>query len=382
MRIAVTYGPMCIQPHRTAQETWDDPRTGSEIGWRRIVEGLRGHGHHVDVHPLGAAVAIRQYDAAVSINEPDTLRDVNASHRVCMFWLNEFSFCKEGFDDHVDAYFSPSEAHRKKAIGDWGAPRSEKWRANLLGCDLPGAVAEGHHQVSRISGRVVYASSPDRGLHRVLEAWPAIKRAAPHGQLRIFYRLQPWIDQLKATPYHPPIERNRTRALYIEEALARMRGPEWGITVVDSVSHDQALDEMAQAELLLHPCETLSWSEGFSVTIVDACSRGCVPIISDCDALGEVYSTLEPVPVGQWGKWRDQVIRGLTDAEFRRDMQERAGKLARELTWTSHVSRLNDYLMTHFATKLAGLPTLPLVSSPASDSFGAALAPIVPGTTT
>jgi hypothetical protein len=336
MRIAVTYGPMCLL--RSAEETWNDPRTGSEIGWRRIVEGLRAKGHDVDA-PCPGRLSSR-YEAVVSINEPDTLRLVRGDAlRICMFWLNGFSFCKEGFDEHVDLYFSPSEAHRQKAIGEWGAPRPEKWSVNRLGCDVFGG-----GPVSRVSGRAVYCSSPDRGLHRVLEAWPRIKRCAPHASLRIFYRLQPWLRQFDSTPYFPDIERNRARALYIEEALARLSGPEWGITVVDSVSHEEVLSEMRQAEVLLHPCETLSWSEGFSCTVADACASGAVPVISDCDALGEVYADLDPIPVGYWDSWRERVVDVLTKPDVRAHYAEKATALAGRLTWDAHVARLDEVI--------------------------------------
>ncbi len=333
MRIAVTYGPMCLM--RSPEETWNDPRTGSEIGWRRICEELAKLGHDVERNARKGRV----YDVAISINEPDTLRDAPPGIlRICMFWLNEFSFCKEGFDNHVDCYLSPSEAHRQKAIGDWGARRPEKWQTNHLGCDPPAGVA------SKVPGRAVYCSSPDRGLHRVLGAWPGIKRAVPAATLKVFYRLEPWFRSFDQTPYFEPIEKLRHRALWCEEALRRMSGPEWGITVVDSVSHDQLMREMAQAEVLLHPCETTSWSEGFSVTVLEGCASQACPIISDCDALGDVYAELDPVPVGQWDRWRDDVVRALTDTGFRAHRNEKARAIAERLTWQAHAKRLDEVI--------------------------------------
>ena len=343
MRIAVTFGPMCWL--RSPEETWSDPRTGSEIGWRRIVEGLRALGHTVS-RPTGGNSDADHVDVEITINEPDTLRGSAAPLRICMFWLNDFSFCKEGFDDHVDLYFSPSEAHRQKAIGDWGAPRPEKWSVNYLGCDGAG----GADDAVRCPGRAVYCSSPDRGLHRVLEAWPSIKRNVPGATLRIFYRLAPWLRQFDTTPYYPPIERNRGRALYIEEALARLSDPKWGVTVLDSVSHDEVLREMREAEVLVHPCDSMSWSEGYSVTVADACASGCAPAISDADALGEVWRDLDPVPFGQWGQWRDHVVRLLTDEPYRRSINEKAAKLAQERTWTAHVARLDAVIRERLAS--------------------------------
>ena len=338
MRIAVTYGPMCLM--RTPQETWDDPRTGSEVGCRRIVEELRLLKHNVFLVTSPEQAAAERVHVALSINEPDTLRWFPHAHaRICAFWLNEFSFCQKGFDEHVNHYFSPSEAHRQKAIGEWGAPDPSKWSVNHLGCDPNEHADDGH-----VRGRAVYCSSPDRGLHRVLQAWPGIKRAVPHATLKVFYRLEPWFRGFDTTPYFQPIEKLRHRALWCEEALRRMSGPEWGITVVDSVSHGELMREMAQAEVLLHPCETTSWSEGFSVTVLEGCAAGACPVITDCDALADVYADLDPVPVGQWDLWRDDVVRALTDPAFREQRNEKARAIAARLTWRAHAERLDEVI--------------------------------------
>ncbi len=167
--------------------------------------------------------------------------------------------------------------------------------------------------------------------------------------MRIFYRLEPWFRSFDQTPYFEPIEKLRHRALWCEEALRRMSGPEWGITVVDSVSHDQLMREMAQAEVLLHPCETTSWSEGFSVTVLEGCANQACPIISDCDALGDVYAELDPVPVGQWDRWRDDVVRALTDPGFRAHRNEKARAIAERLTWKAHAKRLDEVIREQFA---------------------------------
>ena len=333
MRIAVTYGPMCLQ--RTPEQTWSDPRTGSEIGWRRIVEGLQRLGHKV------TRAAHGDERATISINEPDSLRGTSGL-RICCFWLNEFSFCKPGFDEHVDVYLSPSDAHREMAIGAWGAPKPEKWWTNYLGCD-----PELYGNVQKVSGRVVYCSSPDRGLHRVLEAWPRIKRAVPHATLHVFYRLEPWIRGFDETPYFPPIEKLRHRALWVERALRRMSGLGWGITVHDSVDRATMAREMSRAEVLAHPCETTSWSEGFSCTVLEGCAAQACPIVSDCDALGEVYAPIDPFPVGDWQGFADRMVRALTDAAWRGEMNAKARSLAERLTWKAHVERLNEVILGH-----------------------------------
>jgi len=344
VRIAVTYGPMCLQ--RSAEETWNDPRTGSEIGYRRIVEGLRDLGH--DARPIHEDdMRASGCDVVISINEPDMLRLYpRAKLRICMFWLNRFEFCQPGFDDYVDIYCSPSEAHLKQVLGAWGAQKPEKWRVIPLGSD-----PESYRLAGKVPGRVIHCSSPDRALHRVLEQWPTIKRAAPHASLRIFYRLEEWIRAFDATPYFPSIERNRNRALYIEEALKRMSGPEWGIEVRDSVDRVTLARELSEAEVFAFPCETLAWSEGFSCSTLEACAAEACPVLSDCDALGDVYRDLDPVPVGNWDQWRGDVIRALTDSAFREYRNKKARALAEKLTWKAHAQRLDEVIRGRIENK-------------------------------
>lgn len=372
MNLALAFGPLCLSfkgsldlaNHRA------DPRglTGSEIGFVRIAQEFKARGHAVDLYTRAEQsewegmpvrhwdeMPKREYDAVIAINEPDLLRGARAKLRVCSFWLNDVTFCQHGFEQHVDLFVSPSWSHRERALTDpeWrdvnvtpSTPRGtytyepdpSKWIAIGLGCD-PKRYELG---VQKVPGRVIYSSSPDRGLHLLLEAWPAIKRAVPHAHLRIFYRLEPWLRGFDNTPYFAPIEKLRHRALYIEEALRRMSDPEWGIDVVGSVSREQIEREMAEAEVVAYPCDPVnSYTEGWSCSTLEACAARACPVISDADALGTIYDSHCPVvPRGNWTEWRDTVIRALTDRDFREAWNDKAEEFAREHTWAHHVARL------------------------------------------
>lgn len=369
--VAVIYGSagLVFRGDFTWSNLWDDPRglTGSEFGMIRIAQELAKR-HEVvlytqsaeeqtadgiEVRPL-SALKDHEHDVAVSINEPDQLRDARAKRRICEFWLNGFTFCREGFHEHVDAFVSPSEPHRQKVINDWrdvqtvmGKPRAqyepdpEKWHTIELGCD-----PEAHHPESSVPGRTVYISSPDRGLHHLLQRWPRIKRAVPHAELRVFYRLQAWIDGFKDTAFFPPIEPLRHRALYIEEALRRMRErgglARWGVTIYDSVSRNRVAKELSEASVLAYPCDTTQWSEGFSCSVLEACAAGTVPVITDCDALGEVYLDSGAIikSCDALDAWEDGVINVLEGYHEERRVQLRAFAEAR--TWAKHVERLEE----------------------------------------
>lgn len=365
MNLAFLYGSWSLTFRKTLDfaSIYDDPRglTGSEYGIIRTAEECARLGHEVTLYtnssdtrwgqlkiaPLDQAKNFTG-DAAIVWNEPDLLREIPARVRVCEQMVNSFEYCKVGFYDFVDLWISPSKQHRdmilsKKHDVAWTSggdpaelytPEPDKWCAVDLGCDPDRLGNE-----PKVPGRVVYCSSPDRGLHWLLQVWPAVKRAVPDATLEIFYRLKPWIDGFNSTAYFPPIEPLRARALFVQEALRRMTNH--GITLRDSVSRNEIHKQLSRAQILAYPCDTTRWSEGFSCTILEACAARACPVISDCDALGELYAGVLPmVRRGQWDEFRDLVIEHLRDEKKRALVNERARAFAEERTWKKHSQTL------------------------------------------
>lgn len=334
-----------------------DPRglTGTEWAVTRIAEELAAAGHDVQVftvseekawngvrvHPIDEIAAIDDsYDAAVSFNEPDLLRLTTPKLRVCEHYLNDVGYCAPGFAQYVDLWVSPSEAHRCMLLEEptWSKSTSasdrSKWCVNPLGCD-----PERFEMAEKIPGRVIYASSPDRGLHWVLHYWPRIRQEVPWATLKVFYRLQGWIDTFRHIPYSPVNERMQGRALFIEECLRRMQCQ--GVEACDSVSRDRIEREMSEAEVLAYPCDPVTWTEGFSCSVLESCAARACPVISSADALGPIYGGVVPmVQRGNWDEWADTVIMALKDAEYRGNANERAHEFARGFTWKTHAKRL------------------------------------------
>lgn len=391
MRVEVLFGHWSLSFRKTMDfaSLWTDPRglTGSEHGAVRIAAELAALGHDVTLRTVsndkewgGFKIAsidqpIEPCDAVISINEPDLLRGAPAgAFRVCAFWLNDVSFCRSGFDEHVDLFCSPSAPHLEQMMTNerWHrvevlreypegkskyAPDPAKWVVVPLGCDperfdlnKPVYPTEPDILWEKIPARVVHCSSPDRGLHWLLQEWPAIRRSVPNATLHIFYRLEPWLRGFDQTPWFPPIEGLRARANYVEECLRRFRDlGGMGVTLRDSVSRETIEREMAQAEVLAYPCNTTVWSEGFSCTLLEACAARACPITTDCDALGGIYGGVLPLTniltgqdaAGEWVPvWSRNVIRALTDADWRESVNAKARTFAEGLTWKRTAERI------------------------------------------
>jgi glycosyltransferase involved in cell wall biosynthesis len=310
--------------------------TGSESFFWHMVKQMASRGHHVRVfcqtndpvdnaqHLNGASVYNLQtrfetigVDAAVVWNEPDMLRPFSSSTlRICVQQLNDFVYCQDGYEAFVDMILCPSETHREYIKSIYGNLSGKKF--GVLGncIDLSMFASE----VKRDPYKLVYCSSPDRGLHWALSMWPDIRSHVPQATLHIYYRVNNWLQNtlLIWKPNHVAAHRTGVRARYINEALGRLgTNGEFGVYVHEFVSNVEAIAALKSAKALLYPCDPVMFTEGFSVAILDACAAGAVPIISDVDALPEIYGSaalmIRGRPKDVQNVWIDNVVSVLTN---------------------------------------------------------------------
>lgn len=287
------------------------------------------------------------FDAVVSINEPNLLINLpRRPHKVVWQMLNDFSFVRPGFDDWVDHYFGVCPEHTAHVARQ--CPKPEKWSTLGLGCD-PDAYSD-----RRVAGRCVFTSSPDRGLHWLLQAWPEIKARAPEAHLRIFYH---WSHDAIAevteeartnvgTPYHAHILEIAQRCRYIKDNVPKLKplGVEW----VGSVSRERIAQELSEASVLAYPCDTVAFSEGFSVSILEAHASYTMPVITDADCLGGIYResgcSMVAMPIrDRIAEYTDKVVAALRHPP---DLA-RTRAFAEERTWAKSVKQLETYLKEH-----------------------------------
>lgn len=362
LKIAFIYGPFTLAG-RTIDFTnlWDSSRglTGSELSCICFAREMAKIGHQVSLfiqNPNSSnidKVSIRDisnlasetagFDAVCAWNEPDVLRPVLPGPvRIVNQQLNDFGYCKPGFDDFVDVYTSPSRSHMEYISAH--TPSPHKWTVLPNGCD-----PNQYDPALKVPGRVIYASSPDRGLHLLLQAWPSIKRAVPNATLRVFYNMDGWISNFTPIESHyiPDFVEFGKRARYIELSMRRMSGLD--ITRVGSVSRKQIAREMSETMVLAYPCDTIRFTEGFSVTTMEACAAGAVPVISSVDSLGQIYgdhipSVQSPVR-DRIPEFSDLVIRGLVDSTFRDSVLSKSIKLADAHRWSVLAGTLEEIIL-------------------------------------
>lgn len=362
MRIAFLFDPKMVRLPFDVGQLWTSPRglTGSEVTFFRLAAEMAARGHRVsafskvEVDEWWRDVAVSTWedwttgaggqlpwDAAVSYISADPLRALPDStfrvvHQQCRGW----SMSSPGWEHHVDLACALSSTHARDLAKTTSLPR-ERFRILHNGVDLdefwPG---------EKVRGRVLWASSPERGLHRLLEAWPRIRRAVPQATLRVAYD-QHCLD-------NTPDAENQARARYIKAALPRLERA--GVEVLGSVSRQQIAEEMAAASVLAYPLETSELTETFGCTVLEAMAAGAVPVLCMGDAFGELWGAHAPgvaPPIGEkLDEFAGVVAHMLTD-EFRRQKVARACRsYAAGFSWGALAEALERAILTRGAAGL------------------------------
>lgn len=221
-------------------------------------------------------------DAVVSWLSADPLKPLPESvFRVHILQINDWSLCTV-FDTeypHVDRFVVQSESHQRWLWTRLGHPASTDKVAVINN-----GVWTQRYPLNprRIPHRLIACSSPDRGLHILLYLWPDIRTAVPDATLHIFYETKKWIESTA----HMMNEMGQ-RARYIREKLEVLKGH--GVHLHNAVPPMTLAQEISRSDFMVYPCFTITFTEGFSVSTMEGCAAGTVPIITDIDALGEVY---------------------------------------------------------------------------------------------
>lgn len=126
--------------------------------------------------------------------------------------------------------------------------------------------------------KVVYGSSPDRGLAVVMEMWPRIRAAVPGAELHVFYGFDFF---WKRCAMDPDFERTYGGAYRKLEAAVRNTE---GVVYHGGVSHEVLHEHYRTAGVWFYPT---SFYEISCITAMKAMACGCSPVTTDVGALPE-----------------------------------------------------------------------------------------------
>ncbi len=189
-----------------------------------------------------------------------------------------------------------------------------------LGVDL------GYYEedIETIPNRIIYCSSPDRGLHHLLRIWPKVREHVPDAELHIFYSFEGF-------------ERNKWRmdkyASTWWEVRSHLDQP--GIVNHGPVGKQTLAKEQMKAALMAYPSDLYVDGETFCMAVLENMAAGTPCLISDAAALAGVYgdaAAILPRPIED-EHWITAIVRLLTEEGLRQTYIERGLEFARGHTW-------------------------------------------------
>jgi len=228
--------------------------------------------------------------------------------KVVCFQLNDIPMGLGVFSHIIDLYFHPSKWHAHRFAELYDIP-TDKQRS----CITNGLIAPTPKDIPEREQRVIWISSPDRGLHHLLKIWPLVAEKVPDAHLDIYYDMERWlyiVEQNLAIGRHLI---TTDRAIEVRNRLAPLLGT--SVTYHGGCSRWEVQRALAKSKVMVYPCDPVAPTEGFSMSVLEAWAAGCKVIISDADALGELWSgktgiTVLPLPF-QEDIWTDRLIRAL-----------------------------------------------------------------------
>jgi len=280
----------------------------------------------------------QDWDVLCSWMTPEPLKFASSSaFRVFDQQVSDFSCCEPGWENYVDLLMPLSHSHANYLTKYTGFPR-DKWRVAYNGVDK-----NSFKPVKKESGKVIWASSHDRGLHWLLEAWPKVVNRVPHANLHIFYDFN-GVDVFskmencdKSTEPGRRFNELGQRSRYTLEALRRMEGKK-NVFTHKSVSRARIQQEMSTSEVLAYPLNPIHYTETFGVTVLEACSSGTVPVICSDDCFGELWApasySVEAPYYEHKEEFIDKLCSVLSDDKLRDRLSKNAIEYSSKFDWS------------------------------------------------
>jgi glycosyltransferase involved in cell wall biosynthesis len=170
---------------------------------------------------------------------------------------------------------------------NWPSVPENKLYVSRNGIDS-GLIAQllNHPEHKRNPKRVVYCSSPDRGLLQCLRGFQAARKHDPELVLDIYYGFTPlYFKMAQGKPYFHCVTQGRIRHMleYMEDVYDTVQSTP-GVNWRGRISCDQLVEELTNAGVWLYPAP---FTETSCMSAMEAQAAGCAVVASDVAALKE-----------------------------------------------------------------------------------------------
>ena len=256
---------------------------GSELAAIHMASGLANLGHDVEI--VGQVIPCKwqgvtftdcgeyrlldperceatrtvECDVFVSSRSLPALRLLKPKCRLSALWMHDIhvGHDPQGLLGEYDIILNLSEWSRETAQRYYPTVSKEKFLVTRNGIDT------GLFKGTPVKDgcKAIYSSSPDRGLDKLLDYWPAIRKMRPDAELHVYYGFDTWERMAE-------LRKDRIAKLQIEifrTRLARME--EQGVVSHGRVGQEELARAWMGASLWLYPS---SFSETSCITAMEA----------------------------------------------------------------------------------------------------------------
>jgi glycosyltransferase involved in cell wall biosynthesis len=249
-------------------------------GWRSVVigdcAGLEGDYEgvsYLDHSKFREFMGSNEPDLFVSSRRADIFTErITARRTACWvhdIWLSD-NPAADLHADRVGRYLVLSPWHKKFFLGHHRGVPPGKVAVTRDVVDLS-RYAE---RPEKVRGRMIYSSSPDRGLDRLLDLMPEIRKRVPWAHLHVFYGFHNWEESAR--------RRGDSATLARIEALRRRLETQEGVVFRGRVGQAELAREQLLAQLWAYP----TWfTETFCITAAEMMAAGVCVVASDLAAL-------------------------------------------------------------------------------------------------
>lgn len=329
---------------------------GTETGVIRLAQALEDLGHEVTVIsrypnppltkplylPRAQLSNIVEVDVLIVVREwLPIFTNIRAKHR--LFWTGDASDQPQtlGLGDRrvikaIDGLLAVSNWQADEIANASGFPRDKMW-----------VVRNGVHApyfeqaIGRHRRRLIYSSTPYRGLVHLPRLFKRIRERVPDAELKVFSGYDVYADQPGAVPPGYGALVNELGGIRVE--LESMNG----VSYADSINQRDLAQEFLGASILAYPN---TFAETGCITAMEAMRAGCVPITTHLGALPETISDggilIDGVPGSS--EYDDSFVansvRLLTDDAAWQELSARALRCAESYTWKNVAQRLLSFL--------------------------------------
>lgn len=248
-----------------------------------------------------------------------------------VFLIMNQSNKQDAKQDKIEKYFALSHAHKNFVSGYHNIPK-EQILVTSNGIDLN----RFKQPLKRDPYKLIYSSSPDRGLEVLLDMFPKVKAKIPEVTLDIFYGFENFQDQE-----------------YVKKMKAKIAATE-GVTYHGRVGQDVLAQKFLESSIWAYP----TWfEETFCITALEAIAAGTVPVTSHfwglIDTLKDAGIML-PMPKGRdtvytkeyQDAWIETTVKLLQDKDYFQKIQDKGYERVKRFTWEAVAKQWDLFFRT------------------------------------